>query len=123
MSITRTDTSVFIKDASEDTLIVGTAGDPQNRWVDFTTDRGGVPVVDAQGRKYTPDMTNSGYTSDRGPCGDIQPGLTDPYVLLFEVPKGGDLKDEAVEAALVEAGEHEAELRSLAGIPAAGEGA
>lgn len=29
----------------------------------------------------------------------------------------------AVEAALVEAGEHEAELRSLAGIPAAGEGA
>lgn len=44
MSITRTDTSVFIEDSSGDTLIVGTAGDPQNRWVDFTTDRGGVPV-------------------------------------------------------------------------------
>lgn len=44
MSIPRTYTSVFIKDSSEDTLIVGTAGDPQNRWVVLTTDRGGVPV-------------------------------------------------------------------------------
>lgn len=44
MSITRTDTSVFIKDSSGDTLIVGTAGGPQNRWVYFTTDRGGAPV-------------------------------------------------------------------------------
>lgn len=44
MIITRTDTSVFIKDSSGDTLTVGTAGGPQNRWVDFTTDRGRVPV-------------------------------------------------------------------------------